>query len=377
VWPPLELNKPSTLTILRQLALASELSDEEPQQLLNRLIDIVVAQTRGFVCAAVPSTNQSRDDSRLSEKPFFETDMVVEAVTGTTQSLVEQKASPSQPLAAINKPTSASPDEDRKDEIQELEEVQDEHQELEEKVQDELTTPAVPTPTPATTPVAPTSPPPATPNTSWQKRVRKEVQKTGQTPWKSRSASSKKRKQKPTPTPKTTPSPSAKGAKPSEASSTPSRPNTPITLARVQLAARMASALENSDSSASESDESLAAGYETPDTDDWEEPDRDPQTDDFCDRAYESKVREHQHAIKKAYPRLLFGDETKVERTRLLQDYLADLARRNGEDFFDKAVRQWAERHVRWQTTPKQAYKLLVRATEKRKKSDNSVCLQT
>jgi len=139
--------------------------------------------------------------------------------------------------------------------------------------------------------------------------------------------------------------------------STPSQ--APITMARVQLAAQMANALQNSDSS-SDSDESLDAGYVTPNTDAWSEPERNPSTDD-CNREYELKVREHQHAIRKAYPRVFFPDATKAELVSKFQDYLETMERRHGAGFYDKAVRQMAEQHVRWQARPKQAYHLIVR----------------
>jgi hypothetical protein len=132
----------------------------------------------------------------------------------------------------------------------------------------------------------------------------------------------------------------------------------------------MANALEHPDSSTSPSDddyfESLPANYQTPDTDDCEEPARDPRTQDFCDREYELKVRDHQHAIKKVYPHVIAkSGATKAERESQFTDFLAALVQRRGEDFYDKEVRRIAERHVRRQATPKQAYAILKKQFER------------
>jgi hypothetical protein len=127
----------------------------------------------------------------------------------------------------------------------------------------------------------------------------------------------------------------------------------------------MANALHHSDSSASESDESLDANYDTPDTDDWSEPERDPSTQDFRDREYELKVREHQHAIRKAYPRAMFPNATtKAERRTEFQNYIG----KKEAGFYDEAVRQTAEQHVRWQARPKQAYNLILRSLGKKRR---------
>ena len=58
--------------------------------------------------------------------------------------------------------------------------------------------------------------------------------------------------------------------------------------------------------------------------------------------------------------RVLFPDATKAELVSKFQDYLDTMDDDMAQVSTDKAVRQMAEQHVRWQARPKQAYNLIV-----------------
>ena len=75
---------------------------------------------------------------------------------------------------------------------------------------------------------------------------------------------------------------------------------------------------------------------------------------------------ENTSTIRKVYPRVIAtSGATKPERKSQFTDFLAALIQRRGEDFYDKEVRRIAERHVRMQATPKQAYAILRREFER------------
>jgi hypothetical protein len=308
--------KPSTLTTLRQLVINSELAGAEAQHLLGRLIEMVVAQSsRMSGNAATAPAHQPRS----IEKPF-EADVVVAEVAPTPSVLSEQATC----VRAVAIEAAAD---DRKDE-----------------------TPDFPGPTPL--PVVPPVP---------VFKFGDNTPITGRTPFIRKQQQTRKRK----PPAKTTPSPHPQRHKPCEPtpiSAPPTKKTEPITFARVQLAAQMANAQAESDSEDEPLPEDELPGDEYGTSDEWIEPDRNEKTRDFLDRAYELKVREQQHAIRKAYFRVITEDlvsMNKAQRKKAMQDFIEE---GGGNEVYDKCVREMAETQVRKQGKPIHAYYLVVAA---------------
>jgi hypothetical protein len=211
--------------------------------------------------------------------------------------------------------------------------------------------------------------------TPWQRRVQKELELTGLTPWEKR-----KRRQPPTPTPQTTPSPKAKDARnntsehdqreeKNDALTPPKQPQQrePVSLARVQLAAQKANAAVASPKpSTPKQSRAPTKDFQTPEG--FVEPQRNRRNGDFLDRDYEKKVREQHYAVKKAFPHFLAQEidrpiSTPAQGDRMLAFYrtaLEKLAVKTGHYFdFDQILRARAEEQVRWQGTPSLALEML------------------
>jgi len=347
------------LIALRKMARRDEFAGSEAQALLQALVELV-SREEALTHSSHRQTKLHDYFSAVGEENYHQVQQPQPGSSPTRTPTAELS-----PTSSCNSPTVQREDADIPTQTQTQVSVEERKEAVQEAspstINSEDEPPQATNATPTQTQTEPQTP------SKWQQRVQRELEKSGQTPWQARKTP---KRGPPTPTLNTTPSPNAKEARQGPAPHTPPpvrEPEKPqINMARVKLAAALATAASPTREHHTDSEED--EGYETPE--DWIEPERDPKCGygTYLDRKHEYKVREQNYAIRKSLPRYIASELgrpfNKADENRLLTHYRNHLTQvsieRGTTQFnYDCFLRLLAEEQVRWQGKPEDALKML------------------